>query len=136
MALMNARPFKDHGIRFRSAFNSSTECSASECQLIAKDFWKAGYGRILMVPSVGFVYHKDYQEATRLLKWRLFETSLRFADNSSGRYTEMIQWQYPGPEKVVCYPLEGTNNPQTNWQKPIWEKMDYAELPRLRGGSS
>ncbi len=87
-----------------------------------------------MVPTVGFVYYKDYQPATRSLKWKLFETTGRFASNSSRKYSELVQWQYPGPEKVVCYPLEGTNNPQTNWGKPIWEKMEYADLPRLPSG--
>lgn len=34
------------------------ECSASECSLICNDYWKAGYGRIIMVPRVKLAYDK------------------------------------------------------------------------------
>ena len=41
-ALLNANPFYKHGIKFRRSHPG--ECASSECQLIAKDFWEAGYG--------------------------------------------------------------------------------------------
>lgn len=34
------------------------ECSASECSLICNDYWRAGYGRIIMVPRVKLAYDK------------------------------------------------------------------------------
>lgn len=48
-------------VRFRMADLSSGECSASECSLICNDYWKAGYGRIIMVPRVKLAYDKVRQ---------------------------------------------------------------------------
>lgn len=84
-----------------------------------------------MVPSVGFVYHQPYHDATRVLKWRLSQLSQDLLSKDPGSFPERVEWIYPGPEQVVCFPLEGVNNPQTNWNRPVWEKMDYAPVPVL-----
>lgn len=34
------------------------ECSASECSLIANDYWNVGYGRIITVPRVKLAYDR------------------------------------------------------------------------------
>jgi alpha-1,3-mannosyltransferase len=45
MALMNTKPFYENNVRFRrSDKTEKDECEASECKLIAKDFWLLGYG--------------------------------------------------------------------------------------------
>jgi alpha-1,3-mannosyltransferase len=45
-------------VRFRMARLADQECSASECSLICNDYWRAGYGRIIMVPRVKLAYDK------------------------------------------------------------------------------
>lgn len=53
MAILSPTPFlPPHNVRFRRGDVSGGECSASECTLIAGDFWKAGFGRVQVVPSV------------------------------------------------------------------------------------
>ncbi|KAF8321691.1 hypothetical protein DL93DRAFT_2163286 [Clavulina sp. PMI_390] len=44
---------------FRAARRLQHECAASECKLIAKDFWKRGFTRFLMVPYVRTTYVQD-----------------------------------------------------------------------------
>lgn len=53
MVVMDPAPFlPPHNVRFRRGDHEKGECSASECSLIAQDLWKAGFGRIQVVPSV------------------------------------------------------------------------------------
>ena len=49
MVVLDPKPFLD-GVRFRRSRGG--ECAASECSLIASDFWQAGYGHVQVVPSV------------------------------------------------------------------------------------
>lgn len=51
--MLDPAPFlPPHNVRFRRGNAENGECAASECGLIATDFWKAGYGRVQVVPSV------------------------------------------------------------------------------------
>jgi alpha-1,3-mannosyltransferase len=53
LAVLDPKPFlPPHNVRFRRGDAARGECAASECSLIATDFWKAGYGRVQIVPSV------------------------------------------------------------------------------------
>ena len=57
IAIMDPAPFyTPPHVKFRMARIMDGECSASECSLIANDYWEAGYGRILMVPRVKLAY--------------------------------------------------------------------------------
>jgi hypothetical protein len=43
-------------------------------------------------------------------------------------------WVYPGPDEVACYPLEGTNRLEVNWDKGGVERgLEYAKVPRTMG---
>lgn len=53
LIVLESEPFY-RGVKFRSSV--AGECSASECALLAKDFWKLGFGRALIVPSVKLTY--------------------------------------------------------------------------------
>ncbi len=64
-AVLSAAPFVQDRIRFRRS--EPEECSASECSLLCKDFLLHGYDRILVVPSVMFVYNSaDLEPLTGL----------------------------------------------------------------------
>lgn len=53
LAVLDPAPFlPPHNVRFRRGNAEQNECAASECGLIAQDFWKTGYGRVQVVPSV------------------------------------------------------------------------------------
>lgn len=59
IAVLDPAPLYDlKPIRFRMANIAHGECSASECSLIANDYWAAGYGRIITVPRVKLAYDK------------------------------------------------------------------------------
>jgi len=46
-------------VRFRGARRDKLECAASECKLIARDFWKRGFDRWVLVPYVRTTYVQD-----------------------------------------------------------------------------
>jgi alpha-1,3-mannosyltransferase len=53
LAVMDPRPLlPPHDVRFRRGREDEGECAASECGLVCQDYWKAGFGRVLVVPSV------------------------------------------------------------------------------------
>ncbi|KAJ9093137.1 hypothetical protein QFC19_008480 [Naganishia cerealis] len=53
MAVLDPKPFlPPYNIRFRRSDPSKAECAASECGLICSDYWREGFGRIQVVPSV------------------------------------------------------------------------------------
>lgn len=68
--VLDPRPLYDHGVRFRAATphprkpdyefsntdESGGECGASECSLLCKDYWGAGFGRVITVPRVKVAY--------------------------------------------------------------------------------
>lgn len=57
IAVLDSQPFySPPQVSFRMARITEGECSASECSLICNDYWKAGYGRIMMVPRVKLAY--------------------------------------------------------------------------------
>eukprot|EP00842_Homolaphlyctis_polyrhiza_P003216 jgi/Hompol1/3896/HPOL_001657-RA len=179
MAVLNTEPFYKHNVRFRRSDVSKGECASSECQLIAKDFWDLGYGRVLMVPQAKVVYDLKYHSDVRTKKLDLVARSQTIADdlryqdldgladqrrtnltisqnldrfgglplNASpatrkqwlgwihepewvvGRTSELVDFVYPGPDRVVCFGLEGDGNPDADWAHPIFERVPYAAQP-------
>jgi alpha-1,3-mannosyltransferase len=51
MAILKSKPFGE-GVKFRSANETLGECAASECQILARDFWAKGFGRIFLSSSI------------------------------------------------------------------------------------
>ena len=47
------------GVRLRRGDLEKGECSAAECSQLASDYWKAGFGRVQIVPSVQLTYWRD-----------------------------------------------------------------------------
>jgi alpha-1,3-mannosyltransferase len=52
LAVFDPKPVLHDGVRFRRSDHSKGECASSECMLLCSDFWKAGSGRIQVVPAV------------------------------------------------------------------------------------
>jgi alpha-1,3-mannosyltransferase len=59
LVILDARPFYA-GVTFRR--NKKGECGASECSLLARDFWDLRHGRVVIVPSVKLTYWVDAHE--------------------------------------------------------------------------
>ncbi|KAJ9115579.1 hypothetical protein QFC20_000904 [Naganishia adeliensis] len=79
MVIMDPRPFlPPHNVRFRRSDVEKGECAASECGLVCSDYWKEGFGRVQVVPSVQLAYERDVaiqteymmQKQRRGLGWR------------------------------------------------------------------
>lgn len=77
MVVLNPKPFLyPFKVRFRRGY--AGECAASECQIVCTDFWKHGWGRVQVVPSVQLAYDRTtamqtasmLRETERLLKWK------------------------------------------------------------------
>jgi hypothetical protein len=81
-----------------------------------------------MIPWIGFVYDHKLHSSARARKWKRFASFKNFLENGE---TGAVEWRYPGPERVVCYPMEGVNNRDADFWRPIWEKMVYPGLPKI-----
>jgi alpha-1,3-mannosyltransferase len=68
MVVLNPAPFTQHGVHFRRGSKTRGECAASECGLLASDFWKTNYGRVQVVPAVQLAYDRPtaFASAARL----------------------------------------------------------------------
>ncbi|KAH6594574.1 hypothetical protein BASA50_006524 [Batrachochytrium salamandrivorans] len=175
MVVLNSEPFYKHHVRFRRGNQTSGECAASECQLIAKDFWELGYGKALVVPHVRLVYDLWLHESVRKKKFDLIEMGLHLRESRflkdidgtanrkrktqsknlglnefggrpldtrwwdrmtwlgwihepewvAGKFSEVVNWVYPGPTTVVCFSMDGINNHNANWNNPMIEHVPY-----------
>lgn len=106
MLAISAKPFTKTSssslepIKFRSAFNTN-ECAASECKLVAKDFWARGLKKWVVVPSVHVTYTQ--QAYTHPLLQSLKRPSTTSSKTWKSE-TEVIDWEdVEGPKSVVCY---------------------------------
>lgn len=72
MAVLAATPFlPPFNVRFRRG--RANECAASECELVSRDLWEKGWGRVQVVPSVQvclFSSHKRKEEENRRIARR------------------------------------------------------------------
>ncbi|BGP08705.1 hypothetical protein JCM10049v2_004554 [Rhodotorula toruloides] len=106
--------------RFRSALTNPGECAASECKLIAKDFWSRGFDRWLIVPSVRVTYRETVYSNPALL-------SLSSLHPPSPAPTlddqERIDWlSYTPPEEVVCWAWTPGPHVDFEWARAVWER--------------
>lgn len=98
MALINAQPFYDFNVRFRSAY-SIDECRSSECLYLSKDFWKYGFGKVMVVPMVKVSYFPQIIRHIRIDKVGVLSKLVNYPDLKE---KERIDWIYPGPSEIQC----------------------------------
>ncbi|KAK4443163.1 glycosyltransferase [Podospora aff. communis PSN243] len=91
-----AKPVVEGTVAFRSVRREQGECHQGEPQLFCKDMWWAGYGKIMVVPSVNLEYS---DEKGRYIKGLKGYTRDLVRDGEEDR----IQW-LPPPDKVKCMP--------------------------------
>ncbi|KIO11254.1 glycosyltransferase family 69 protein [Pisolithus tinctorius Marx 270] len=145
VAILDPAPFYSPPyVRFRMAEIVEGECSASECSLICNDYWKAGYGRIVMVPRVKLAYDRKVFDLIHPPRKNL--TAIRGYVRIGGlpddpRYdpqdrswfgphdrvfdaqeNDEIEFQ-PGPSHVWCWGWDGAGDIDGPDVDPIWEAM-------------
>ncbi|KAF8314098.1 hypothetical protein DL93DRAFT_2080612 [Clavulina sp. PMI_390] len=146
VAVLDPAPLYDlKPVKFRMADIAKGECSASECSLIANDYWNAGYGRIITVPRVKLAYDRKVYDTLHPSRRNL--TAIRGYSRLGGlpddprtdpqdrswygphdrlfvpEESEVIDFE-PGPEYVWCWGWDGAGDLDGPDVDPIWEKMD------------
>lgn len=109
-----------HDIHFRNGRTSIGECAASECKLVARDFWGVGEKKWVLVPRVAVTYTEeaygsDYIE-TRVrrggvegMERDVAEKRFRKVPSWGEGEMEMgekVEWEkVRDPERVICFPF-------------------------------
>ncbi|KAL8714833.1 MAG: hypothetical protein Q9220_001346 [cf. Caloplaca sp. 1 TL-2023] len=106
---VSAEPFLKSGIRFRG--HREGECPQGEPKSLCQDLWKAGYGRIAVVPSVNVEYSDEKAQKIKAFKGYVGD----FVEN--GVREEKIEWVDDPPEKVKCMPTY-ENQTWVDWDAP------------------
>jgi alpha-1,3-mannosyltransferase len=107
--VFSAKPLLQEGIRFRDGYKD--ECHMGEPTYLCKDFWKAGHGKIAVIPTVNLEYDDTHG------KW--IKGRMGFASDLVQNVDEQaedfkIEWKGP-PEKVLCMP---------GWTDQSWVPWD------------
>lgn len=125
MVVLNPKPFlPPYNVRFRRSSHADGECAASECTLICSDFWKHGFGKIQVVPSIQLAYERDVAVQTEY-RMQQERHALGWEDGvprSKGRLGgKGLQWQKEPPAKVRCNAWPEKNGLDGNvWAKTTW----------------
>lgn len=118
MAAIGAKAFTEQGIRFRR--NRVGECYMGEPTLLAKDFWKEGFGKILVVPSVWVAYSHRASVKVKVEKGYV-EANLREGGMEMGMQ-EMVEWDEKPPSLIKC-PMPSYSDPR--WVPPYEGYVDH-----------
>ncbi|KAL7422698.1 hypothetical protein Q5752_001989 [Cryptotrichosporon argae] len=122
LAVLAPAPFlPPFNVRFRRGDESRGECAASECTLLASDFWKVGWGRVQVVPSVQLAYDRDTAvKSDRMLRQQQWD--LGWIDGvPPAELDTTVRWSPTPPEKVRCHPWPDQNGLAANvWATTQW----------------
>ncbi|KIX97772.1 uncharacterized protein Z520_06550 [Fonsecaea multimorphosa CBS 102226] len=101
-AVFTAKPLLQHNVTFRAS--RGDECHMGEPLLLSKDFWKCGYGRIAVVPSVNIGYNDDESRRTKKRYGFATEIVQRVEQdlNVGAIRHNKIRWQAAPPKTVKC----------------------------------
>jgi alpha-1,3-mannosyltransferase len=109
IAVFKAKPIMDKTIKFR--MSEEEECYMGEPTLLCKDFWRHGYRKIQVVPSVNVGYNAA--ETQKIIT--RFGTVKKLVEKpvivGNKVPDEMIEWQADPPSIVKC---------ARNWTQPSW----------------
>lgn len=121
MVALDAKPFLPetyggHGLDFRSGDEESGECTASECKLLAKDFWRIGGKKWVLVPRVAVTYTEEAYNSEwinsrvrrggpRVMDQEIRSGVLDKGPKSAMAMQELIEWnKVKDPKQVECFP--------------------------------
>ncbi|GAA5914668.1 hypothetical protein JCM6882_003597 [Rhodosporidiobolus microsporus] len=125
----------DEPVRFRAGRKSEGECAASECKIIARDFWNRGFDRWMIVPTVRTTYDEPTYSHRRLVELASrnppSQSSLSLSTSPSSPLSslstltplsERIDWpSLIPPQKVVCFGWDPKFMLDLEWLSAVWE---------------
>jgi len=121
MVAFNAQIFQRERLSFRRNQWQLGECAASETELLMRDMWKLGRGKIVISPSGATAYEPmDFDNCARLKQ----PTSFHHTD----AHTFIFK---PAPEQVSCCPLQ-ENATYVDFSECFtesWDRFDVEGLP-------
>ncbi|BFZ59267.1 hypothetical protein YB2330_000273 [Saitoella coloradoensis] len=126
VTIMSAKPLQmeEKNVRFRSGNSDVGECKASECELICRDFWKSGHGKIAVVPRVAVSYELQTYELLKGVHEEsdpyIYELDSSIADEGFKR-SRFSGWF----ERTGALPENMRNGDL--WKPERWWKAPYPE---------
>jgi alpha-1,3-mannosyltransferase len=107
MVVLDAAPFVEETVKFRSS--RAGECYMGEPTLLAKDLFRRGLGKIMVVPSVNVAYNDDEALGTKAIHGYVADHVNM--SRSLMANEEFVEWQLAPPPMVKCLP---------NFNQPSW----------------
>jgi alpha-1,3-mannosyltransferase len=108
-----AKPLLQHNISFHSS-NSPPECFRGEPEILCKEMWKSGYGKIAVVPSVNLEYSDEQAKKIKALKGYTSQWVGKDGDDSNDESLR-IEWEKNPPAVVKC---------MSSYQNQTWVPWD------------
>lgn len=110
ISVFRAKPIMDREVAFRRSADG--ECVMGEPALFCKDFWRKGYGKIQVVPTVNVAYTLDEGRNAKMVRGRVGDT---VDQEVEGVKDALVRWQITPPPMVKCAMFWG--NP--SWVSPV-----------------
>ncbi|OJD15368.1 hypothetical protein AJ78_04373 [Emergomyces pasteurianus Ep9510] len=101
MVTLDAAMFIKRKVSFRNS--AAGECYMGEPTLLAKDLWRIGQGKILVVPSVNVAYEYSFAREAKESRGYVHNILQKFAKHY--KVEELVQWQEKPPPVVKCMPV-------------------------------
>ncbi|KFY85451.1 hypothetical protein V500_08409 [Pseudogymnoascus sp. VKM F-4518 (FW-2643)] len=109
-----AKPLLERALGFRGP--KTTECFQGEPEIFCKELWKAGYGKIAVVPSVNLEYSIERGRDIKALKGYASQWVAKDGDDPNDTAPK-VQWVKEPPKLVKCMP---------NYQEQTWVPWDQS----------
>lgn len=117
MVVFSADLFQKNIVSFRTNRKHLGECAAAETELIFRDMWAIGRGKILVSPRAASAYHKrDFNLCAVQKQPTRFDQPPR------------ITWK-SAPEAVTCCPLPAGQDVLDNWKSCFPERWSRFGAP-------
>lgn len=121
MVTFNAQMFQKQGLSFRRNQWQLGECSVSETELLMRDMWKVGHGKIVVVPSAASAYEP-----------MAFDHCARHKQPIDFHHVDQHTFIFqPAPDQVSCCPLQ-ENATYVDFRECFseeWDRFDVQGLP-------
>ena len=121
MVLLNAKPFYENNVKFRSHNNKTKECAQSECFYISKDFWKAGYKKVIAIPTVisHYLWYGNQVLVRRLINERFKHIRSTWPDweNNEKLPNDKLVTKYP--KSILCVSIAHELGANAEWKMEL-----------------
>ncbi|MCJ1281688.1 hypothetical protein MMC26_001010 [Xylographa opegraphella] len=109
-----AKPILEQTIAFRNSVKG--ECYQGEPELLCKDMWRYGYGKIAVVPAVNLGYSDEAGTKIKAVKGYVSQYVNKDGDNQDDQSLR-IEWEMDPPPLVKCIPQSYANQSWLPWNE-------------------